>query len=59
MKYLIPILILLGGCTAPEDRELVNGQPRFVYDFTLDDGTRCVFASRGGGGGGLQCDWND
>lgn len=31
--------------------------PRLILDFFLDDGTRCVFA-KSGYGGGLSCDFD-
>ncbi len=60
-KYLaiLAIPMIFSGCDKNSEwgGGAVSSHPYRVWDFTLEDGTRCVAARSLAGGMGLQCDW--
>lgn len=55
-RFLIAAAALLAGCAPDPVPQTTNGIIGNVYEFHLNDGTRCV-AWKLGYGGGLSCDF--
>ncbi len=55
MKRALVLVFLLAGC-ASEQQEREAYAPKYVDDFFLQDGTRCVWVT-GVRRAGLSCDW--